>query len=54
MSETRQEYNARMREYMRTRYKDKRDEYVRKWKERNKEHLKEYFHKYYLKTKATN
>lgn len=53
MIETREEYNARMREYMRTKYKDKRDKYVRKWKEENKEHLKDYFHKYYLEHKST-
>lgn len=50
-NETKEKYNAYMREYMRTQYKKKRDEHVRQWKEKNKEHVKEYFRKYYLEHK---
>lgn len=50
-NETREEYNARMREYMRTQYKKKRDEQVRQWKEKNKEHVCEYFKTYYKNNK---
>lgn len=49
---TREEYNARMREYVQTKYKDKRDAYVKKWIKEHQEHVKEYFAEYYQEHKA--